>query len=164
LIGALLAFLGFNFPVAWNRKVRTFMGDAGSTFLGLVIVWVGISINQGEERLISPVAGLWFSAAPVYDLIASTIRRGRKGKPFWIPDLGHAHHIFLKAGFTTRQTLLVMMSVALCQGLIGLSGPFLGVPDGVLFTLWVAAGLFHIWVVQHAWVFSKIFHILHTDL
>jgi UDP-GlcNAc:undecaprenyl-phosphate GlcNAc-1-phosphate transferase len=164
LIGALFAFLVFNFPLALNRKVRTFMGDAGSTFLGLVIVWVGISISQGEERLISPVAGLWFIATPVHDLIASAIRRARKGKAFWIPDLGHAHHIFLKAGFTARQALWVMMFVALCHGLIGLSGPFLGVPDGVLFTLWVVAGLLHIWVVQKAWVFSKIFEIIRTDL
>ena len=74
LMGTLLAFLAFNFPVTWNRRVRTFMGDAGSTFLGLAIVWVGISINQGEERLISPVAGLWFIALPVHDLIASAIR------------------------------------------------------------------------------------------
>ncbi len=164
LMGAIVGFLLFNFPVAWNREVRTFMGDAGSTFLGLVLVWVGISINQGEERLISPVAGLWFIAGPVFDLLASAIRRGRKGQPFWIPDLGHVHHIFLRAGFTTRQALWVMIFVALCQGMIGLSGPFLGVPDGVLFTLWVAAGLFHIWVVQHAWVFSKVLGILHDDL
>ena len=164
LMGAILAFLLFNFPGSWVQTRRTFMGDAGSTFLGLVVVWVGISISQGPDRLLSPVAGLWFIATPVHDLIASAIRRWRKGQAFWVPDSGHAHHIMLKAGFSVRQTLLSMLAVALVYCLIGLSGPLLGVPDGVLFTLWVLAGLGHILVVQHAWVFAKVLEILRTEL
>ncbi len=57
-----------------------------------------------------------------------------------------------------------MLAVAFVYSLIGLSGPLLGVPDGVLFTLWILVGLAHIWIVQHAWVFAKILEILRTEL
>jgi UDP-GlcNAc:undecaprenyl-phosphate GlcNAc-1-phosphate transferase len=164
LLGAVIAFLLFNFPFGWNRSMRTFLGDAGSTFLGMVVVWVGISVTQGPDRLLSPVAALWFVASPVHDLLASTIRRARKRKPFWSPDLGHAHHILLKAGFTPRQTLLTILAVAALFCVIGLSGPLLGVSDGVLFTLWALAGIGHILVVQRAYLFSKILGILRAEL
>src|SRR5688572_25947635 len=59
LIGAVLAFLLFNFPFGFNTTVRTFMGDAGSTFLGLCIAMIGISLSQGPAARISPVVGLW---------------------------------------------------------------------------------------------------------
>ena len=164
LIGVITAFLLFNFPASWNRGARTFMGDAGSTFLGLAMVWVGLSISQGEGALVSPVAGLWFIAIPVHDLLASAVRRARKRQAFWTADLGHAHHIFLRAGFTPLQALLFILAVASVYCLIGLSGPLLGIPDGILFTLWVLAGIGHIWLVRRAWVFSKILEIMRTEL
>jgi UDP-GlcNAc:undecaprenyl-phosphate GlcNAc-1-phosphate transferase len=37
--GAVCAFLLFNLPAAFNRRMRCFMGDAGSTLLGFTLVW-----------------------------------------------------------------------------------------------------------------------------
>src|SRR5262245_53621375 len=42
VIGVVAAFLLFNLPLGVNKPVRTFMGDAGSTSLGLTIASVGI--------------------------------------------------------------------------------------------------------------------------
>ena len=53
-MAAIFGFLLFNFPVIWNRPLRSFMGDAGSTFLGFTIVWVALGASQGTERLVSP--------------------------------------------------------------------------------------------------------------
>ena len=48
--GAILGFLPFNFPGKRNSRVRTFMGDAGSTLLGFIVVWFTIAITQGDSR------------------------------------------------------------------------------------------------------------------
>ena len=37
-IASILGFLIFNFPTSLNRQFRTFMGDAGSTLLGIVVL------------------------------------------------------------------------------------------------------------------------------
>ena len=66
---ALLGFLLFNFPMAANRRVLSFMGDSGSTLLGFLILWTTISISQGADRVVSPVICLWFASIPIYDLL-----------------------------------------------------------------------------------------------
>jgi UDP-GlcNAc:undecaprenyl-phosphate GlcNAc-1-phosphate transferase len=45
-IGAIGAFLVFNFPTRFNRRIRCFMGDAGSTLLGFIVVALCIRVSQ----------------------------------------------------------------------------------------------------------------------
>src|ERR1035441_10051716 len=47
--GAILGFLPFNFPTYRNRHLRTFMGDAGSTLLGFLVVWFALSLCPGAH-------------------------------------------------------------------------------------------------------------------
>jgi UDP-GlcNAc:undecaprenyl-phosphate GlcNAc-1-phosphate transferase len=70
-----VGYLLFNFPLSWNRSMRSFMGDAGSTLLGFTVVWVALGISQGPERLVSPVHCLWFASIPIYDCLTCFVRR-----------------------------------------------------------------------------------------
>jgi UDP-GlcNAc:undecaprenyl-phosphate GlcNAc-1-phosphate transferase len=72
---AIIGFLIFNFPTPWNRLVRSFMGDAGSTMLGFAVVWITLGVSQGEARVISPVHCLWFAAIPIFDCLTCFVRR-----------------------------------------------------------------------------------------
>jgi UDP-GlcNAc:undecaprenyl-phosphate/decaprenyl-phosphate GlcNAc-1-phosphate transferase len=65
LLAVLASFLLFNLPLKFNRRVRAFMGDAGSTSLGLAIAFVGIILCQGADPVMAPVVGLWLVALPV---------------------------------------------------------------------------------------------------
>jgi UDP-GlcNAc:undecaprenyl-phosphate GlcNAc-1-phosphate transferase len=47
---AIIGFLIFNFPTLWNRKTRTFMGDAGSTLLGFTIVWIALPSVKAQSE------------------------------------------------------------------------------------------------------------------
>jgi UDP-GlcNAc:undecaprenyl-phosphate GlcNAc-1-phosphate transferase len=93
---SILGFLLFNFPVYMNRNVRSFMGDAGSTLLGLIVVWLTISVSQGEHRVISPVIGLWFVLVPLADLFTCFIRRILNGKSPLSPGREHLHYILMR--------------------------------------------------------------------
>ena len=86
LMATIFGFLLCNIPSNINRKAKCFMGDAGSTFLGFAIIWLGISLSQGESPSMSPVTGLWLVAIPIFDFTGSVLRRILSGKSPFVPD------------------------------------------------------------------------------
>ena len=145
---AVVGFLIFNFPMVWNRPVRTFMGDAGSTLLGFIILWLTLGIAQGAERAISPVACLWFAAIPIFDCLTCFTRRSLKGKSPFLPGRDHFHHILYRGGFGVRQSLGILTGLQIIYALVGLAGNYYGVQDYVLFAAWSVLGLSQRVVIQ----------------
>ena len=141
IAAAVFSFLLFNFPMIWNRPVRSFMGDAGSTFLGFAVVWVTLGVAQGEARVISPVHALWFAAVPIFDCLTCFVRRALKGKSPLKPGCDHFHHSLMRGGFGVRQILGILTGLQVLYAIIGLTGHFAGVPDYVMFTAWSILGL-----------------------
>jgi UDP-GlcNAc:undecaprenyl-phosphate/decaprenyl-phosphate GlcNAc-1-phosphate transferase len=150
-MAVLLAFLVFNFPMASNRPVRTFMGDAGSTLLGFIVVWLGLRLAHGPEQVISPVTALWIAALPIFDLFASFGRRLAKWQNPLRPDSEHFHHILLRAGFSDRQVLLIMVGAAWLVGMAGVLAHRAGVPDGILFLGLIVIGMLQYLAILRAW-------------
>ena len=140
---SVVGYLIFNFPVRWNRSIRAFMGDAGSTLLGLTVVWVTLGVAQGEGRIISPVHCLWFAALPIFDCLACFVKRVRKGKSPFESGRDHAHHILRRGGFGVRGTVLVLVGIQLVYAIVGVAGYFFGVPDVAMFVAWSVAGILH---------------------
>ena len=154
-VAAVLGFMLFNFPLPFNRNVRTFMGDAGSTLLGFVVAWMGLKLAHGTEAVISPVTALWIAALPIFDLFISFGRRIVKGQNPLQPDREHMHHILQRAGFSDRQVAVVMSLCAFAVAMIGVLAHRAGVPDGVLFIGLIALGLLQLWIVRRAWKLSR---------
>lgn len=154
VIAAILAFLLFNLPLPVNRRWKVFMGDAGSMLLGFLVAFSGMRISQGEAAAITPVAALWFAALPVHDLLATTVRRIIKRQPFWTPDRDHLHHVLLWVGFSAGQAGSILLAIQALYSLVGLSGWYLGVPDGVLFTAWSLLAVGHFALIRRSWVLA----------
>jgi UDP-GlcNAc:undecaprenyl-phosphate/decaprenyl-phosphate GlcNAc-1-phosphate transferase len=150
-----LAFLVVNFPAKLNRPVRTFMGDAGSTLLGFIVVWLGLRLAHGAEPVISPVTALWIAAVPIFDLFISFGRRLSKGQSPFRPDRDHFHHILLRAGMSEREVLVVMIGAAFVIAMSGILAHQAGVSDGVLFIGLIALGLAHYWAIRRAWRLAR---------
>jgi UDP-GlcNAc:undecaprenyl-phosphate/decaprenyl-phosphate GlcNAc-1-phosphate transferase len=148
IAAAVYGFLLFNFPVTWNRPVRSFMGDAGSTFLGFAVVWVTLGVAQGEARVISPVHALWFAAVPIFDCLTCFVRRALKGKSPFSPGRDHFHHSLKRGGFGVRQILGILTGVQVLYAIIGLTGHFAGVPDYAMFAAWSVLGLSQRSIIQ----------------
>lgn len=102
LIGSILGFLTQNFPPA-----KTFMGDCGSTFLGLMISVVALLGFKGATltSLIIPIVIL---AIPIFDTLFAILRRIIKHKKIGEPDKEHLHHQLLKMKFTPRKTIMII--------------------------------------------------------
>jgi UDP-GlcNAc:undecaprenyl-phosphate GlcNAc-1-phosphate transferase len=163
LVGAavILGFLIFNLPTQRNRRIRTFMGDAGSTMLGLLVAWVGLSAAHGENAVVAPIVPLWMAALPIFDLFSSFIRRLSKGQSPFTADTDHFHHILRRAGFSDPVILAFMVASALGVGLLGVGLHLAGVPDGVLFFGLIALGFVHYWTVHRAWRLAHWLRVRH---
>ena len=118
LAGALSGFLPFNFNPA-----KTFMGDAGSNFLGYSLSVISIFGVAKTYTLIVIVAPLIILGLPVLDTIVAIFRRIIKGKSLKAimkADKGHLHHKLLQKGFTQREAVLIMYAITAALGLFAI--------------------------------------------
>jgi UDP-GlcNAc:undecaprenyl-phosphate/decaprenyl-phosphate GlcNAc-1-phosphate transferase len=150
-IAVVFSFLLFNFPMVQNRRVRTFMGDAGSTLLGFTVAWMGLKLAHGPAPAISPVTALWLAALPIFDLFISFGRRIAKGQSPLHPDSEHLHHILFRGGFSVRQVAIIMTTGAFLVAMTGVLAHRAGVPDGVLLIALIMIGVVQAWAVRRAW-------------
>jgi UDP-GlcNAc:undecaprenyl-phosphate GlcNAc-1-phosphate transferase len=121
LIAGIGGFLIFNMPARWNRDIRCFMGDAGSTLLGFSVAWVLISSGQGPSSVAAPITLSWLIAVPASDLVWSVIRRLLHGQSPIKPDKLHLHHVLMRAGLPAYAVMLILTTAAAILGVIGLS-------------------------------------------
>jgi UDP-GlcNAc:undecaprenyl-phosphate GlcNAc-1-phosphate transferase len=139
--GSLTAFLLFNMPTQFNRRVRCFMGDSGSTLLGFCVAWLCIQVSQGAAREVAPVTTLWVVALPVYEVVWSTVRRLLRGTSPFLPDSKHFHHLLLAAGFGVRGTFAILSTLGLLLASFGVVAHFSGLSDTVSFALLAVCGV-----------------------
>lgn len=156
-------FLLFNLPLgSANRRVRSFMGDAGSTFLGLGVAAIGISITQSGMCEVAPIVGLWIVAVPVYDLFTATIRRVMEGRSPFSPDHEHLHHALIVEGLSPRKTLAVMLSAAVSFAGVGLLGHYMGAHQGLLLVGWLGGLVLYYQAVRRPRIIIRIVDALCT--
>jgi len=141
ICGAVAAFLIFNLPAKFNRRVRCFMGDAGSTLLGFLLACICIRASQGIGPRLSPTTTLWIVAIPLYELLWTTFRRVLRGRSPFHPDRAHFHHKLLDAGFGVRGAFLVLITLGAALSLTAIAIHQLRVPDSLSFAAWMLSGL-----------------------
>lgn len=137
LATATLPYLMFNLGYFKKYTKKIFMGDAGSMFIGLSVIWLLTIGTQGENASFRPVTALWICAIPLMDMLAIVMRRYRKGKSPFKPDRDHLHHILQRAGLSSRQTLLVISIASVVMSLIGVLGEYFQVPESIELVLFV---------------------------
>jgi len=126
-------FLIHNLCLGISSSKRIFMGDAGSLFIGLAIVWSLIDLSQGEDRAFAPVIVLWLFAIPLIEMVLAILRRLVSGKSPFKPDLGHTHHILALLGIRKIYILLLVLLASLVMAVVGVLGELYGVADRVMF-------------------------------
>ncbi len=129
---AIVPYLMFNLVFFKKETKKIFMGDAGSMFIGLSVIWLLTMGTQGEQASFRPVTALWICAIPLMDMLAIVIRRYRNGKSPFKPDRDHLHHILQRAGLTTKQTLIVISVIAVMFSFIGILGEYFNVAESIM--------------------------------
>jgi UDP-GlcNAc:undecaprenyl-phosphate GlcNAc-1-phosphate transferase len=98
--GAALGFLVHNFPPA-----SSFMGDAGSNLLGLLMGCVAVEAAVKTPVVVSFVVPLILLAVPFMDTTFVLLKRLKYKQPIYRPDTEHFHHRMARIGFSRRRTL-----------------------------------------------------------
>jgi len=137
LATATLPYLMYNLGFLKNYTKKIFMGDAGSMFIGLSVIWLLSMGTQGENSSFRPVTALWICAIPLMDMLAIVIRRYRKGKSPFKPDRDHLHHILQRAGLSSRQTLMAITVFSVLMSVLGLLGEYFQVPESISLVFFV---------------------------
>ncbi|QIB65966.1 undecaprenyl/decaprenyl-phosphate alpha-N-acetylglucosaminyl 1-phosphate transferase [Kineobactrum salinum] len=118
---SLAAFLISNLGVA-PFIPKSFLGDAGSKLLGLLVVALVLTVTStqiGGDRLIDPVTALYLLGLPLFDMAFTTLRRILRGKSPVRSDNTHIHHLMRTLGLSERRSLVII-------GTLGISMPYLG--------------------------------------
>lgn len=104
MLGSTLGYLVHNFPPA-----KIYQGDAGSTFLGLMISVIFL-LGFKTTTLTSLIIPLLILAIPIMDTLFAIIRRKLKGQSIDHADKEHIHHQLLKK-LSKKSTLLVIYAI-----------------------------------------------------
>ena len=111
LAGAVAGFLIFNLPPA-----TIFLGDSGSTLIGLVVGILGIQGSLKSSATLAITAPAVIMSMPMFDVAMAVVRRRLTGRPFDAADHQHMHHRLLERGLTNWQVLCIIGSLCLTTG------------------------------------------------
>ncbi|MBO3066009.1 MULTISPECIES: glycosyltransferase family 4 protein [Staphylococcus] len=125
LIGALLGFLFFNFHPA-----KIFLGDSGALLVGFIVGFLSL-LGFKNITFVSLFFPIVILAVPFIDTLFAMIRRVKKGQHIMQADKSHLHHKFLELGYSHRQTVLLIYSIAILFSLASII-LYLSQPWGVL--------------------------------
>jgi UDP-GlcNAc:undecaprenyl-phosphate GlcNAc-1-phosphate transferase len=130
----------------WSRP-RVFLGNAGGLMIGFALGWLTVDLTQGPGRSVPPIAALFFVLLPLFDAGSVALRQfERRESPFARTDSGLHHYLFAR-GFSTAQTLVMLVAASALLGAVGFFGWLLRVPEPALF--WIA---FFGFLLYHAWI------------
>ena len=156
LATATLPYLVFNLGFFKKYTNKIFMGDAGSMFIGLSVIWLLSMGTQGENASFRPVTALWICAVPLMDMLAIVMRRYRKGKSPFKPDRDHLHHILQRAGLSSRQTLIAITVFSIMMSSLGVLGEYFQVPESIELMLFIVIFILYNKYARHfSWKYNE---------
>lgn len=155
IIAALIPFLAFNLSWKGFKGNKIFMGDSGSMFIGLTIVWLLVEYTQGKEAAMRPITAVWLVGLPLVDMAAIMYRRAKKGQSVLQPDRQHLHNIFMRAGFTPNKALIAISLIGLCFACFGIVGELMQIPEYLMFYGFVVVLFVYSLVIQYIWVILR---------
>ena len=117
----LAVFLLFNLGPNNRLLPKIFLGDGGSVTLGFLVTASLVYFSQGEQAVIRPVTALWLVTLPLMDMLATMLRRAKNGHKLMQADRSHLHHTLMDMGFSSRQTLVLLLAHATAGAVMGVS-------------------------------------------
>lgn len=161
---AIAAFLLFNLRHPWRRHAVVFLGDAGSMFLGFVLVWFAVDISQSAPRDFYAISAVWILGVPIMDTVYVMLRRLIRGLSPFSADRRHVHHTLIYVGVSETRTAWALLGVSVLFGSVGFFGWFYRLPEYVLTYAFIGTFAVHYGFMQYWREIFKFFGIRHKAL
>ena len=118
--------------------------------LGFVLAWFAIDLSHQNTKAFAPITAVWILGIPILDTVCLMLRRILKGTSPFAPDHGHLHHFFNRAGFTVSQTAILIISLSLALGLLGIGTWAWNIPEYVMFYSFIVLSIAYFFGSLHA--------------
>jgi UDP-GlcNAc:undecaprenyl-phosphate GlcNAc-1-phosphate transferase len=143
-----IGFLLFNFPGApFHARKRTFMGGAGSSFLGFILAWLAIELaNHTPSITMLPMSLVWIIALPLVDMSAVMLTRILKSKHTGLSDNLHIHFVLKHLGYEDVKVIQVLGLVSIAFGLFAVASLYFGIKESDLFYAFISLNILFFWV------------------
>ncbi|AJR09456.1 undecaprenyl-phosphate alpha-N-acetylglucosaminyl 1-phosphate transferase [Photobacterium gaetbulicola] len=151
VVFATLPYILLNIGFPFGARMKIFMGDAGSMFIGFTVVWLLLAGSQTAESSFRPVTALWLIALPLMDMATIMIRRIRKGQSPFKPDREHLHHICQRVGLSPKLTLLTICTIATVFASVGVVGEALKIRESTMFMSFILTFSGYYMAICHIW-------------
>lgn len=115
LAGSSLGFLFHNFP-----RARTFMGDTGSLFLGMLFALLVVQLAQRSATSASLTALLLVCSGYLYDTGFTVLRRLRHRENIFQAHRSHLYQRLFQAGFTHGKVTTLYLVLHTLVGVLAL--------------------------------------------
>jgi UDP-GlcNAc:undecaprenyl-phosphate GlcNAc-1-phosphate transferase len=136
--GAVAGFFIYNARLPGRGQASVYMGDTGSSLLGLLLAWFAVSLAMGERPSIHAITAVWILALPIADTVTVMTRRALRGASPFRGDREHLHHILMAFGLGTSEAVFILALLALAAAGLGLAAQYAGVPEHWMFWLYMA--------------------------
>lgn len=121
MLACVLPYLYYNLTGSSQARTKIFMGDTGSTMLGVVLATLGIMLTDSQLGHETPgvrcamplMIGLAPLVYPCYDTVRVVLHRVRKGKSPFQADMNHFHHKLLAVGMNQRRALVTINCISI---------------------------------------------------
>lgn len=116
ILGGLTAVLILN--INKNHKIKIFLGDGGSLFLGFTISFALIFCSQ-NLKIASPSFCLWCVTLPVFDMLTVIIIRKIENRSLISANRDHIHHWLENYGISKAYILILLSTIGILCLFIG---------------------------------------------
>lgn len=151
LIGAVSAFLYFNYRHPGRERAALFLGDSGSTSMGLIISWLVIELTQStstQAGLLNPGLIALILSLPVFDALALFAYRLNQARSPFSADRRHLHYLICDRGASIETSVNIIHALTLAYSLSGvILITVFSVPLAYIMPVWVAAFCLHFAVI-----------------
>jgi UDP-GlcNAc:undecaprenyl-phosphate/decaprenyl-phosphate GlcNAc-1-phosphate transferase len=113
--GSLIGFLWFNFNPA-----SIFLGDSGSLLLGSMLSLLAVEYSHKSTAAFAIGVPIVALGLPVLDTLMVIFRRLLNGKPIFLGDRRHIHHILIERGLKPRNAVILLYGVCGAFGMFSL--------------------------------------------
>lgn len=137
LIGSNIGFLYHNFYPA-----KIYMGDTGSNLLGYMIAVISILGLFKNIAIFSFIIPIVILAVPIFDTLFAIVRRALNKQRIMAPDNKHIHYQLLNAGFSHRQSVLIIYAFSLVFGVLAVISTQVAIITTLIITMFVIALLY----------------------
>jgi len=111
--------------------------------------------SQPGVAAFTPATALWFVLLPITDMFTIMYRRIKRGRSPMAADRTHIHHILMRAGFSAKQTLYVMLVVQGAFVVTGILTLKVGVPEWMSFCLAILFVAAYQILLRRSWRFIR---------